>query len=102
MKSLFVGPKFEPLEARALYGKSAVADGLGQKYFGPEKDWPISADPVGAPSALYMRLPFACRGNMSCDSTVTAAGYSIPVKNDKATKSIIPVFNALIMSVLSN
>ena len=34
----FVGPKFDPLDAPALFGMGEVADTLPQKYFGSWKD----------------------------------------------------------------
>src|SRR4051794_12110212 len=54
----FVGPRFDPLPAAALYGTGDVADGRGQKYFGPVNGWPISSDPTDPPSRS-ITLPVA-------------------------------------------
>src|SRR6266850_2007389 len=54
----FSGPRFEPVEASALYGWGAVAEGRLQKYFGSLKLWPITRDPTGCPPAVT-RLPSA-------------------------------------------
>ena len=56
-------PRFEPLDAPALYGIGAVADGRLQKYFGSLNGWPISALPTTLPSRS-MKLPLRRRGRM--------------------------------------
>src|SRR5512138_1013416 len=53
-----VGPWFEPEEDVPLYGIGEVAEGRIQKYFGSEKGWPISLEPMTLPS-LRIRLPLA-------------------------------------------
>ena len=47
-----VGPRFEPLDAVALFGRGDVADGRPQKYFGSVKLWPMSSEPTGLAVAL--------------------------------------------------
>src|SRR5205807_5397978 len=77
IRSGFVGERFEPDDAPALYAKGLVADGRPQKYFGSSKGWPMRAEPTTLPS-LRSRLPFACRGNTVCAMAVTIAGYATP------------------------
>src|SRR6266513_2066450 len=73
--SEFVGERFEPDDAPALYGNGLVADGRPQKYFASSKGCPMRAEPTALPS-LTIRLPFFCRGNTACAMAVTIAGYA--------------------------
>ena len=68
-----VGPRFEPVDAPALYGIGAVADGRLQKYFGSLNGWPISALPTDLPSRSTM-LPFAASRSASWAMPVTTSG----------------------------
>src|SRR5471030_1378035 len=68
-----LGPKLEPLELLALFGIGPVADGRPQKYFGDEKDWPISEEPTALPSDSMM-LPPACEAKATLPMPVTASG----------------------------
>jgi hypothetical protein len=54
----FVGPKFDPPEALALFGMGEVADSLPQKYLGSWKDWEMSEEPTTLPSRIT-KLPDA-------------------------------------------
>src|SRR5476649_1081528 len=67
------GPKLEPLELLALFGIGPVADGRPQKYFGDEKDWPISVEPTALPPDSMM-LPPACEAKATLPMPVTASG----------------------------
>src|ERR1700730_1226748 len=58
----FVGPKFDPLEALALFGMGEVADSLPQKYLGSWKDWEMSEEPTILLSCTT-KLPDTWAGN---------------------------------------
>ena len=58
MRSGLVGLRLDPVEAPALSGKGAVAEGRPQKNRGSSKGWPMSSEPTGLPS-WTIRLPFA-------------------------------------------
>jgi hypothetical protein len=68
-----MGPRFEPLDAAALYGNGVVAEGRPQKYLGSSNGWPIRLDPTGFPSRR-MRLPLASLGKATCAMPVTRSG----------------------------
>src|SRR5690348_344956 len=58
----FVGPRFEPLDAAALYGCGAVAEGRLQKYCGELNGWPSRREPTALPSCSST-LPCTSFGN---------------------------------------
>src|SRR5712691_11251069 len=72
-RSGFVGLKFDPVDAPALYPNGLVADRRPQKYFGSSKGCPINAEPTGLPS-LAIRLPLAWRGKIAWATAVTITG----------------------------
>src|SRR3954453_11899258 len=67
------GPRFEPLEEAALYGKGLVAEGRPHKSFGSSYGCPISRPPIARPS-LTIKLPFAALGKSIHANPVTASG----------------------------
>src|SRR5436190_16617755 len=69
----FVGPRFDPDDAEALYGTGAVADGRPRNQRAPSKDCPLSFDPRTTPFTA-MALPFAWLGNTPCATPVTTKG----------------------------
>src|SRR3989442_1553393 len=65
IRTLFVGPRFEPAELSASYGEGVpvvglrVADGRPWKYFGEVQYCPMSSEPITCPLEAYTRLPLA-------------------------------------------
>src|SRR5436190_14973705 len=68
-----IGPRFEPLDAPALYPYGPVAEGRPQKYFASSNGCPISRLPIGFPS-LTIKLPLAAVGKRTVATPVTASG----------------------------
>src|ERR1700722_16343169 len=72
--AVFVGARFEPLEADASYPLPApAAEGRDQKYPGPSNACPISFEPTTTPLRVISE-PSACFGNSTCANPVTTSG----------------------------
>src|SRR5262245_12087299 len=95
------GPWLEPLDAAALYGIGAVAEGLLQKYFGSLNGCPIRPEPATLPPSMT-RLPSACAEKADSAMIETANGYTTPVSSVRATSMRKPCRSAVMFGIPSD